>query len=414
MALSLRAATPSRCLGFQAAIGLRAAPQVPRALLHNITTPAYIEGAPQTKSALPFAAGGLFAVRALAVGRRRSRAVRQIFGLRAASGVAAPAKPLRLLLLDPLSRELLERLASLGAEVQCRGGGETVVEALLRVRPQAVVVRSSLLQIEELEQAASGCLELQLVMRAGAGVDNIAVEALGSRGVVVANAEGANAVAVAELTMAHLLNLDRRLSDQVESLRRGEWRRLEFAGALGLYGRTLAVLGVGHIGREVIKRARAFGMEVRAWSRSLTVEEATALGVLRCSSAEEAARGAHALSVHLPLAPSTQGLVGQKLLRELRPGALVVNMSRGGVVDEAALVAAVAERGLRAGLDVFVHEPGASASTFDDEAISGSAGIFCTHHTGARTEQAAEAVENAVLAAVSALLDGRRIPGKIV
>eukprot|EP00439_Symbiodinium_sp_Y106_P074913 s1868_g14.t1 len=183
-----------------------------------------------------------------------------------------------------------------------------------------------------------------MVMRAGAGVDNLAVPVLAERGVVVANAAGANAIAVAELTLAHLLNLDRRVSDQVETLRKGQWRRLEFAkGPKGLYGRSLAVLGVGYIGREVIRRAAAFGMRVRAWSRSLTEEEAKELSADFCASPEAAVEDADALSVHLALSEQTRGLVDDVLLSKLRPGALVVNMSRGGIVDEAALLKAVEE-----------------------------------------------------------------------
>lgn len=286
------------------------------------------------------------------------------------------------------------------------------MDALQRVRPEIVIIRSSLLQEPQVE--AAGTEGLGLVMRAGAGVDNIAVSALGQQGVVVANAAGANAVAVAELTMAHLLNLDRRYCDQVLAMRSGRWQRLEFAkGPQGLYGRTLAVLGVGHIGQEVIKRAHAFGMEVRAWSRSLSREDAAALDVARCQSPLEAVDDAYALTVHLPLSGATRGLVGEELLQRMQPGGLVVNMSRGGVVDEAALLRAIEERGLRAGLDVFEREPAASDHEFDDKAICGCQGVYGTHHTGARTVQAAQAVEDAVVRAVAEYLAGRSVPGAV-
>eukprot|EP00435_Cladocopium_sp_Y103_P065599 s694_g27.t1 len=251
-----------------------------------------------------------------------------------------------------------------------------------------------------------------MVMRAGAGVDNLAISVLRDRGIQVANAQDANATAVAELTFAHLLNLDRRLSDQVESLRRGEWRRLDFAkGPKGLFGRNLAVLGVGNIGREVIRRAVAFGMHVRAWSRSFTPQEARELNVEFCATPAEAVDGADALCVHLALAQNTRNLVDRSLLWKLKPGALVVNMSRGGVVDEAALLDAVEAHGIRAGLDVYAKEPGANGTEFEDAAIMNCSGVYGTHHTGARTEQAAIAVESAVLRVVSAYLEGRPIPG---
>ncbi|CAJ1424230.1 unnamed protein product [Effrenium voratum] len=314
-----------------------------------------------------------------------------------------------LLLLDPCRPQLIQELQGLGCQTEQRGNDETVEEALCRAAPEVVVVRSSLIQ----EPQLAACKKApHLVMRAGAGVDNLAVPALAERGVVVCNAAGANAVAVAELTMAHLLNLDRRLSDQVESLRRGQWQRLHFAkGPRGLYGRTLAVLGLGSVGREVARLAKAFGMNVRAWSRSLTSEEAEEMGVAFCGSMEEAAFCADAITVHLPLTAATRGVVGLDVLM-LAPGALFVNMSRGGVVDEEALLEAVKVYGIRAGLDVFANEPGASDTSFHDEAIM-HPDIYGSHHTGARTEQAAEAVEQAVLEVVSAYLEGRPIPGRL-
>eukprot|EP00931_Biecheleriopsis_adriatica_P091824 TRINITY_DN65696_c0_g1_i1.p1 TRINITY_DN65696_c0_g1~~TRINITY_DN65696_c0_g1_i1.p1 ORF type:complete len:410 (+),score=101.80 TRINITY_DN65696_c0_g1_i1:32-1261(+) len=326
----------------------------------------------------------------------------------------AEERHVSVLFLDPCSPGLTERLQGLGCCSSHRGAEESVADALVRVQPEVAVVRSSQLKEQQLEEASVGCQALRLVMRAGAGVDNIAVPMLAARGVVVANAAGANAIAVAELTLAHLLNLDRQICDQVEALRQGRWERLEFAkGAMGLYGRTLAVLGVGHIGREVIKRARAFGMRVQAFDIALSEEEAQELGAQHCGSAEEAAEGAHALSIHLPLTSSTEGLVGRELLQRLQPGGLVVNMSRGGVVNEAALLAEVEARGLRAGLDVYAQEPGAGDAEFSDAAIMSSSGVYGTHHTGARTEQAASAVEDAVVEAVSALLAGRPVPGQI-
>eukprot|EP00438_Fugacium_kawagutii_P001753 Skav227130 [mRNA] locus=scaffold133:190527:192501:- [translate_table: standard] len=299
-----------------------------------------------------------------------------------------------LLFLDPCRPKLTEQLGEMPLQMAFRGTEETVPEALNRVRPDVVIVRSSKLQEKEIAEAAAGCENLRVVMRAGAGVDNLAIPVLRDRGVQVANAQDANAAAVAELTFAHLLNLDRRLSDQVESLRRGEWRRLDFAvGCQGLLGRRLAVLGVGHIGRQVIQRARAFGMR-----------EAERLDVEFCATPEEAVDDADALCVHLALAANTRNLVDR---------ALVVNMSRGGVVDESDLLDAVKDRGIRAGLDVYAKEPSASGTEFEDAAIMKSSSVYGTHHTGARTEQAAIAVEEAVLQVVSAYLEGRPIPGLV-
>eukprot|EP00933_Yihiella_yeosuensis_P040964 TRINITY_DN35399_c0_g1_i1.p1 TRINITY_DN35399_c0_g1~~TRINITY_DN35399_c0_g1_i1.p1 ORF type:complete len:243 (+),score=65.91 TRINITY_DN35399_c0_g1_i1:84-731(+) len=214
--------------------------------------------------------------------------------------------------------------------------------------------------------------------------------------------------------MAHILNLDRRLADQVESLRRGKWQRLEFAkGSRGLYGNTLAILGVGHIGREVIKQALAFGMKVKALDPMLTEEEARNLGVRLCNSVTEAVKDSYVLCIHLPLNKSTKGLVNKEVLAKLQSGALVVNMSRGGILDESALLSEIEKRGLRAGLDVFNDEPNANDKDFQDESIMNCNGIYGTHHTGARTDQAALAVDNAVVDAIRALTSDEPVPGSI-
>lgn len=348
----------------------------------------------------------------LARARRPAGAGLRAAAARASAEEGVDTRTRRVLLLDPCPRGVSERLAGLGCDVQQRGPEELVVEALRRVRPEIIIVRSSLLKEKELE--AADIDDLALVMRAGAGVDNIAVKALRGQGVIVSNAAGANAIAVAELTMAHLLNLDRKLCDQASALRAGAWRRLEFAeGAQGLYGRTLAVLGVGHIGKEVVKRARAFGMEVRAWSRSLSQEAAAELGAEWCAEPLAAVDGAFALAVHLPLNEDTRGLVGDEVFRKMQPGGLVVNMSRSGVVDEAALLRAVGERGLRAGLDVFANEPPAASQVFEDDAIRSCEHVYGTHHTGARTVQAAQAVEDAVVRAVEAFVRGGVVPGAV-
>jgi D-3-phosphoglycerate dehydrogenase len=129
---------------------------------------------------------------------------------------------------------------------------------------------------------------LAVVIRAGAGVNTIDLASASARGVYVTNCPGKNAVAVAELAMAHLLNLDRRIADNVAKLRAHQWSKKEFGKARGIHGRTFAVLGTGNIGQEVIRRALAFGMRVRAWDKMLTPEWAQALGVTYCATALEA------------------------------------------------------------------------------------------------------------------------------
>ena len=311
---------------------------------------------------------------------------------------------MRVLIADKLSPIVPQRLEEAGcaATVDPSLKAEALLAAMSLHNPQVIVVRSTKITAAHIDAAPA----LSLIIRGGAGVNTIDVDHASSRGVYVANCPGKNAVAVAELTMGLLISLDRRIADNVIALRDGIWAKKEFSRARGLKGRTLAILGMGQIGIEVAQRAAAFGMHVRAWSRSLTPEQAEALGVEYAASPRAAARGAHALTVHVALTPQTRGLVGPEVLEALSMGACVINTARGGVVDEAALVKAIGTRGLRAGLDVFEDEPGSSDTAFTSD-IAGVAGVYGTHHIGASTEQASEAVGEEVVRIVSTwLADG--------
>src|ERR1022692_3469401 len=157
---------------------------------------------------------------------------------------------------------------------------DALAEAVDRLRPDVLVVRST--KVTEAILAAGA---LKLVVRAGAGYNTIDVAAASRRGIYVSNCPGKNSVAVAELAFALMLALDRRIADNVVLLRQGQWNKAEFSKARGLLGRTLGLIGVGRIGREMTPRAKAFGMPVVAWSRSLTPEAATELGIAHGSGA---------------------------------------------------------------------------------------------------------------------------------
>lgn len=302
---------------------------------------------------------------------------------------AAKEALMRVLIADKLPPFVIARLEAVGCQVHMDPelAGAPLVDALRAEDPEVLVVRSTKVEAAHFEVARS----LALVIRAGAGVNTIDLAAASRRGVFVSNCPGKNAVAVAELTIGHLINLDRRISDNVAALRSGKWDKKGLGKARGLFGRTLAVLGAGQVGREVITRARAFGMQVRVWDKAFTDEDAQALGVLRCETALEACHGAHAMTVHLPLNPQTRGLVSTELLTALQPGAYVVNTARGGVVDETALREAIKTHALRAGLDVYEHEPSGGAGAFDDP-LAQDLSIYGTHHVGASTDQASDSV----------------------
>src|SRR5205807_7671481 len=182
---------------------------------------------------------------------------------------------------------------------------EALVEAIRTLKPDVLVVRST-----KVMEAALAAGTLQLVVRAGAGYNTIDVAAAPRRGIYVSNCPGKNSIAVAELAFALMLALDRRIADNVISLRKGEWNKKEFSKARGLYGRTLGLIGVGKIGQEMIPRARAFGMPAVVWSRSLTPERAAVLGVEYKVSPQEVARAADIVSIHLALNPETMWLIG--------------------------------------------------------------------------------------------------------
>lgn len=274
--------------------------------------------------------------------------------------------------------------------------------------PEVLVVRSTKVPAAVFEGARS----LRLIVRAGSGVDNIDVPAASARKVAVCNCPGMNAVAVAELTMGLLLCCDRRIPDQCVALREGRWNKKEYSKARGLKGLTLGVVGVGAIGQEVIKRSVAFGMRVIAWSRSITPQHAAALncefGGTDTPALLALAKKADAITVHLPLADSTKKLFNQEFFDAMKPGAYFINTSRGGVVDEAALRAAVASKGLRAGLDVFEQQPAESEAAWQCETAK-LPGVYTTHHAGASTDQAQVAVAEETVRVVRVFKEDNRL-----
>jgi D-3-phosphoglycerate dehydrogenase len=295
---------------------------------------------------------------------------------------------MHVLIADKFEQSGREGLAAIGCQVSFQPDLKdgALVEAIQTLNPDVLVVRSTKVTEAMLEAGA-----LKLVVRAGAGYNTIDVAAASRRGIYVSNCPGKNAIAVAELAFALILSLDRRIADNVIALRRGEWNKKEFSKARGLYGRTLGLIGTGGIGQEMIPRARAFGMKVVAWSRSLTDTRAASLGIKRLDTAQEVARVSDVLSVHLALKPETRGLIGADIFNSMKGGAIFINTARGEVVDQAALADALKTRGIRAGLDVFASEPAAAVDKFTDEIVQ-EENLYGTHHIGASTDQAQEAI----------------------
>lgn len=268
-----------------------------------------------------------------------------------------------------------------------------------------LVVRSTRVTRTAIEAAD----RLGLIVRAGAGTDNIDLSAASDRGVYVCNVPGRNAVAVAELTMGLLLALDRRIPDNVADLHRQQWNKVLFSEAEGLLGKTMAILGLGDIGLAVAERAKAFGLQVIALRRDDRKRRIQArirsIGIRLVDSLEELLAGSDIVSIHVPGAADTVGLVDAEFLAQLRPGAILLNTSRGDVVDEAALLAALDAGRVRAGLDVWPSEPSSGRTDFDSP-LARHPGVVGTHHIGASTEQAQRSVADGTLEVIEAYLDG--------
>ena len=313
-----------------------------------------------------------------------------------------------ILVADSVSDAALDALREAGHDVVEDAGlkGDGLAGALREHNPAVLVVRSTRVTAEALDAAPS----LELVVRAGAGVDTIDTAGASKRGVFVANCPGKNAAAVAELAFGLLLALDRRIPDNVIAARAGRWDKERFASARGVRGRTLGLLGMGSVGREVAARARAFGMPVVAWSRSLTDEAARDLGVTRAAAPLDVARGSDMVSVHVASTPETRHLVDAAFLAAMPEGAALVNTSRADVVDEAAVAEAVADRALRYATDVPAGEPAAKAGDFEHP-LAGDA--YITHHIGASTDEATEAIGREAARVVLTYAETGRVPNGV-
>ena len=267
---------------------------------------------------------------------------------------------MKVLVADKFEQSGLDALAAMGCEVSYQPDAveQALADAVRATAADVLVVRSTKVPAAVLDAGP-----LSLIVRAGAGVNTIDVAGASARGIYVSNCPGKNSVAVAELTLGLMLALDRRIPDNVAELRAGTWNKKAFSKARGLHGRTLGLLGFGNIGQEVAARARAFGMPVVVWSRRFAANPdeaarvAADLDLTVAATPEEVVRAADVLSVHLALAADTRGFVNAALLAHLKPGAYVVNTARAEVVDQPALAAAIRDKGLRAGLDVFASEP---------------------------------------------------------
>ncbi|MFK7883771.1 MAG: NAD(P)-dependent oxidoreductase [Phycisphaerales bacterium] len=312
----------------------------------------------------------------------------------------------RVLIADKFDQAGIDGLNALGCSVHVDPdlGPDTLPGAIKATESDVLVVRSTKVPATVLDT----CPDLCCVIRAGAGHDNIDSASAGSHGIPVCNTPGMNAVAVAELTMGHLITLDRRIGEQTIGLRAGNWNKAEFGKARGLKGRTLLVLGLGAIGIEVAKRAQAFGMTVWAQSRSLREDTATALGIRLIPYTRDALYNAlaevDAVCIHVASTPDTRGLCDERFFNAMKPGSFFVNTSRGDIVDEVALIRVANEKDIRVGVDVYQDQPAQKHCEWSTR-LAEIPGAALTHHCGASTDQAQSAVAEEVVEIVKSIIE---------
>lgn len=315
---------------------------------------------------------------------------------------------MRILYADGIDESRLQPLLTNGHE--CVVDGSLTADTL----PAAVggfdvlVVRSTKVTAATIDAGD----QLGLIVRAGAGTDNIDKVAASAKGIFVCNVPGRNAVAVAELTMGLLLAVDRRIADNTADLRNGVWNKSDFSKSDGLYGKRLAIIGLGDIGLAVAERAKAFGMAVSAQrkpDRSAKVQSSIrSIGIRMVESMETLLSEADIVSLHVPASDATKAMVNDDFLALLPDDAVLLNTSRGDVVDESALRRALDAGTIRAGLDVWANEPPSGSGTFSSE-LAKHPRVVGTHHIGASTAQAQRSVADGTLEAINAFAAGAPI-----
>lgn len=305
---------------------------------------------------------------------------------------------MKILVADKFEKIGLDGLKALSCDVVSMPdvGAEKLPGALAETNPRVLVVRGTKVSADAMGRAPA----LQVVIRAGAGYDTIDCAGARARNIAVCNCPGMNAAAVAELTLGLLLALDRRIVEQTMDLKAGVWNKKEYGKARGVKGSTLGVIGLGSIGREVIRRARAFGIQCFAHSLNMTPERALDLGVQNAGRTRADLLAmlprCDAVTVHVAANKESDRMCDAEFFRAMKPGAAFINTSRGSVVDEPAMIEAIRTKGLRVGADVYAGEPAGGQEKWKI-ALADLPGVIGTHHIGASTDQAQNAVADEVV-----------------
>lgn len=302
---------------------------------------------------------------------------------------------MKILIADSLSNEVVKTLKNDGNSVKM---DPSITEKTL---PNEIsdydilIVRSTKVTAETINNAK----KLSLIVRAGAGVNTIDINACSKKGIYVTNTPGCNADAVAELTIGQIIACDRQIVQNSINLRNGEWTKKKFLNSQGLKGRTLGLLGAGNVAQRVMKIAHAIGMNIIVWSYFFDDDDARRLGVTRVLDKMDIAKNADVISVHIPYSKETHHSISKEFFDAMKPGAIFINTARGEIVDSKALADAIKEKGIKAGLDVFENEPTTGMAEFNQpeyaKILSSS-----TCHIGGSTKQASELIANETIRVV--------------
>jgi D-3-phosphoglycerate dehydrogenase / 2-oxoglutarate reductase len=290
---------------------------------------------------------------------------------------------MKVLIADKFPEQYIQKLKDADLEVvyNPKLGEDDLPEAAKNV--DCLIVRSTVVTAKTIEASR----QLNLIVRAGAGVNNIDIASANKKGVYVSNCPGKNSIAVAELAIGLILALDRRIPNNVIDFKAGKWNKGEYSKAEGLFGKNIAIVGYGNIGKEVAKRAEALGMTVYANDVSPINDE----NIIVFTEFDKIIPIADVISVHLPQTPATKNFFNEKMFALMKKGTIFINTSRAGVVNEDALINAVKEKNLKVGFDVFAGEPEGKDGPVSSK-LQELDNVYVTHHIGASTEQAQNAV----------------------
>ncbi len=310
---------------------------------------------------------------------------------------------MKVLITDLIEQVCTDILSKEGVQVDAKPGLPADEIKKIIGSYDALIVRSGTKVTADIIAEAN---QMKVIGRAGAGVDNIDVGAATRKGIVVMNTPGGNTVSTAEHTMALMMSLSRNIPQAFQSLQNGKWDRKKYTGT-ELFGKTLGVIGLGKVGREVAFRAKGFGMSVIGYDPLLSLDAASKLG-LEMVALDEVYRRSDFITVHTPLTEETKGILGDRAFSMCKQGLRVVNCARGGIIDEQALLKAL-ESGRVAGaaFDVFVKEPPV------DNPLLKHPKVIATPHLGASTEEAQEKVAKQIGEQLVDFFKGRGIAGAV-